>query len=146
MKTRKPMHVIAIGAGLVALLLGLVATHDFFAAPANRLLGGPFARTMFLGPALIAAGTFALLAPAVRRRLWINKPGDRRASIRGGFLKLLGGTLILASVALLVLGAITGSEVIGFYSSMSLFLLALPGLVLFLLGFLVARKPKQNAA
>lgn len=146
MGTRKPTQVLAVVAGLVALLFGLAGTHDFIVDPANRLLGGSLEFMIFLGPALVAGGIVALLAPAIRGRLSTDKSGDRRASIRGRSLRLLGGAQVLVSVALLALAAITGSEIIGFYSSVSLFFLAFPGVLLFLVGSFAARKRKADAA
>jgi hypothetical protein len=133
MQSRTRTQTVAILAGLVALTLGVAGTHDLFVESSNRLLGGPLVAMILLGPALVAVGIVVLLA-VVTRSLRTDQSGGRWASLGGRFLKVLGGTLMLASVALLVLGAVTGSEIIGFYSTVSLFLLALPGLGLFLVG------------
>ena len=133
MQTRKRTQAVAILAGLVALILGVAGTHDVFVGSSNRLLGGPLVVMILLGPALVAVGIVVLLS-AGTRSLRTDQSGGRWASLGGGFLKVVGGTLMLASVALLVLGAVTGSEILGFYSTVSLFVLALPGLGLFLVG------------
>ena len=132
MRTRKRTQAVAVVASLVALLLGVTGTHDLFVESSNRLLGGPLVAMILLGPALVGVGIVALAV--VTRNLGTDHSSGRWASVGGGFLKALGRTLMFASVALLVLGAITGSEIIGFYSTLSLFLLALPGLGLFLVG------------
>jgi len=134
METRKRARAPAVVAGFVALLLGLAGTHDLSVESSNRLLGGPLVAMILLGPALVAIGIVVLLAQVTRLSVPTGEAPGRRASSFGGFLKVLGGALMLASVALLVLGAATGSEIIGFYSTISLFLLALPGLGLFLVG------------
>jgi hypothetical protein len=98
------------------------------------LLGGPFVALILLGPALVAVGLVVILVEVSRRIVPTGEPGGRSGGRFGRFLKVLGGALMLGSVGLLVLGATTGSEIVGFYSTISLFLLALPGLGLFLVG------------
>jgi hypothetical protein len=125
---------VPIIAGVVALLLGFARTYDLSFESSNRLLGGPLVSLMLLGPALIAVG-IALLAVVLRHSLVEpQEPSERRTSLGGGRLKVLGGALMIASVGLVVLGAATGSEIIGLYSTMSLFVLALPGLGVFAVG------------
>jgi hypothetical protein len=111
------------GIGWVALVLGLVETLNFFVDPSRRIGWSlMLIRVLFFfGPLLLTVGLLLLL----RTR---NPGGQSRV--------LLGlGTLMLLPVAMLfVLLVFARSEMVGFYFTMSLVFLGLPGVAVLVAG------------
>ena len=108
---------LTLALGFSTLLLGLLAVHDFFVAPAGRVLPASMTPLIFLGTGIVATGASLLILGS---STWTGS--TRRFAIPGGVLLALG----LLGLA----WRTTAEQEAGFPGTVLFILLVPPGAVL----------------